>query len=89
MSPTSGPEERGISPDNLFDASNKPLEIENYRPNKPTLPAVNILTAIHSDNEWLKRYIPDGHNSQIGNMQNKMEVTMEDGKKWYRLSSLF
>ena len=46
---------------------------------------MNTFTAIHRDNEWLKRYIPDGHNSQIGNMQNKLEVTIEDGKKWYRL----
>ena len=71
MSPTSGPEEREMSPENFFDASDKPLEIENYGPNEPTLPAVNTFTAIHSDNEWLKRYIPDGHNSQIGNVQIK------------------
>ena len=85
MSPMSGPEVREMFPDNFFDTSGKPLEIENYGPNEPTLPASNTFTAIHSDNEWLKRYIPDGHNSQIGNMQNKIEVTTEDGKKWYRI----
>ena len=85
MSPTSGPEEREMSPENVFDASDKPLEIENYGPNEPTLPAANTFTAIHSDNEWLKQYIPDDQNSQIGNMQNKIEVTTEDGEKWYRL----
>ena len=45
-SPTSGPEERGKSLNNFFDASDKPLEIENYGPNEPTLPAANIFTAI-------------------------------------------
>ena len=60
------------------------MQIENYGPNEPTLPAVNTFTAIHSDNKWLKRYIPDGHSSQIGNVQNKIEVT-EDGEKWYKL----
>ena len=30
MSPTSGPEEREMSLDNFFDASDKPLEIENW-----------------------------------------------------------
>ena len=85
MSPMSRPQERGMSPDNFFGASDKPLEIENYGPNEPTLPAANTFTAIHSDNKWLKRYIPDGQHSQIGNMQNKMEVTMESGEKWYRL----
>ena len=43
MSPMSRPEERGMSPDNVFDASDKPFEIENYGPNEPTLPAVNKL----------------------------------------------
>ena len=84
-SPMSGPEEREMSPDNFFNASDKPLEIENYGPNEPTLPAANTFSAIRGDNEWLKRYLTDGHNSQIGNVQNKIEVTMEDGKKWYRL----
>ena len=85
MSPMSRPEEREMSPENFFNASDKLLEIENYRPNEPTLPAANTFTAIHSDNEWLKRYLPDGHNSQMGNIQNKIEVTMEDGERWYRL----
>ena len=76
----SGPEEREMSPDNFFDASDKPLEIENYGPNEQTFPAVNTFTAIHSENEWLERYLQDGHNSQIGNVQNKIEVTMEDCK---------
>ena len=66
MTLMSGPEERGMSPDNFFNASDKPLGIENYGQNEPILPAVNTFTAIHSDNKWLKRYIPDGHNSQIG-----------------------
>ena len=70
---------------NLFIASDKPLEIENYGTNESTLPAANTFTAIWSDNKWLKRYLLDGHSSQIGNMQNKIEVTTEDGEKWYRL----
>ena len=56
MSPMSGPEERKISLDNFFNASDKTLEIENYGRNEPTLPAANTFTAIWSDNEWLKRY---------------------------------
>ena len=78
-----------MSLDNFFDASDKPLEIENCGPNEPKLPAANTFTAIWSDNKWLKRYLPGGHNSQIGNMQNKIEVTMGDGKKWYRLRILY
>ena len=53
MSPTSGPEEGAVSPDNFFDASDKPIEIENYGSNEITIPAVNTFTAIRGDNEWL------------------------------------
>ena len=67
-SPTSGPEEGAVSLDNFFNASDKPIETENYGLNEITVPAVNTFTAIRSDDEWLKRYLPDGHNSQIGNV---------------------
>ena len=82
-SPMSEPEEGGISPDDFFDASDKPIEVENYGPNESTLPVVNAFTVIWSDNEWLKRYLPDGHNSQIGNVSNRIEVITEVGEKWY------
>ena len=78
----SGPEEGGMSPDNIVNVS---LEVENYGPIESTLPAVNTFTVIQSDNEWLKRYLSDGYNSHIGNVPNEIEVTMEDGEKWYRL----
>ena len=28
----------------------------------------------------LQRYLPDGYNSQLGNVQGKTEVTTEDGE---------
>ena len=60
-SPYSRPEE--ASPDNFFDASDKPTDMENYRPNKSTMPAVNMFTTIRGEDEWLKRYLSDGHKS--------------------------
>ena len=80
---SSRPEE--ISPDNFFDASDKPTDMENYRPNKSTIPAVNMFTTIRGEDEWLKRYLPDGHNSQIANVPNRVEITTEDGEEWYRI----
>ena len=85
MSPTSGPEEGAVSPDNFFDASDKPIETENYESNEITIPVANTFTAIRGDDEWLKRYLPDGHNSQIGNVPNRVEITTEDGEEWYRI----
>ena len=74
-----------MSPDNFFNASDKPLEVEHNGPNESTIPAANTFTVIWSDDEWLKRYLQDGYNSQIENMPNKIEVTTENGEKWYKL----
>ena len=85
MSPTSGPEEGAVSPVNFFDASDKPIETENYESNEITVPAENTFTAIRGDDEWLKRHLPDGHNSQIGNVPNRVEIMTEDSEEWYRI----
>ena len=78
MSPTSGPEEGAVSPDHFFDASDKLIETEKYGSNKIIILAVKTFTAIRGDNEWLKRYLQDVHNSQIGNVQNRIEIMTED-----------
>ena len=49
------------------------------------MPAVNTFAAIRGEDEWLKRYLPDGHNSQRGNIPNRVEITTEDGEEWYRI----
>ena len=79
MSPSSRPEE--ASPDNFFNASDKSTDMESYRPNESTMPAVNMFMTIRGEDEWLKRYLPDGHNSQIGNVPNRVEITTEDGEE--------
>ena len=84
-SPRSGPEEGAVSLDNFFNVSDKPIETENYGLNKIAVPAVNTFTAIRSDDEWLKRYLPDDHNSQIGNVPNKVEILTDDSEEWYRI----
>ena len=50
-----------------------------------TLPSANTFRTTNSEDKWLKRYLPDGHNSQIGNMIDKEEVTTEDGEQWYKI----
>ena len=50
-----------------------------------TLPSANTFRTINSEDKWLKRYLPDGHNSQIGNVIDKEEVTTEDGEQWYKI----
>ena len=77
--PLSRPEE--ASPDNFFNASDKPTDMKSYRPNESTMPAVNTFMTIRGEDEWLKRYLPDGHNSQIENVPNRVEITTEDGEE--------
>ena len=84
-SSTSGPEDGGMSPDNYFDASDKPIEVENYGPDEPTLPAANTFATMQGEDEWLKRYLPDGHNSQIGNVPDRIGITTQDSEKWHRV----
>ena len=50
-----------------------------------TLPPANTFRMINSKDKWLRRYLPDGHNSQIGNLINREEVTADDGEQWYKI----
>ena len=84
-SPASRPADGEMSPDNLFHASDKPIEVNVYEQDDPTIPAANTFTAIQISDEWLNRYLPDGNNSQLGNVPNKVEVTTEDSEEWYRV----
>ena len=43
-----------------------------------TLPSANTFRTINSKDKWLRRYFPDGHNSQIGNVIDREEVTTDD-----------
>ena len=46
------------------------------------MPAVNTFTTIRDDDEWPKRYLPDGLNSQIGNVPDRVEITTQYGEEW-------
>ena len=50
-----------------------------------TLPSANTFRMINSEDKWLRRYLPDGHNSQIGNVIDREEVTTDDREQWYKI----
>ena len=56
--------------------------------NFTTLPA-NTFRTVNIEDQWLKRYIPDGKNSQICDMVEKVEVTTTDGTEWYKVKILY
>ena len=89
---TSEPRMREATPDGFsFGTSHRPNYSVTYGQNTTdnlhnlTLPSANTFRTINSEDKWLKRYLPDGHNSQIGNVIDKEEVTTEDGEQWYKI----
>ena len=75
---------RNVSKDRpLFPVTNGQSTTDNLH--DMTLPSANTFRMINSENRWLKRYLPDGHNSQIGNIINREEVTTEGGEQWYKI----
>ena len=47
-----------------------------------TMPPANTFRTVNIEDQWLKRYIPDGKNSQMCDMVEKMEVTTKNGTEW-------
>ena len=54
-------------------------------PHNFTTPPANTFRAVNIEDQWLKRYIPDGKNSQICDMVEKVEVTTKDGTECYKI----
>ena len=54
-----------------------------------TMPPANTFITVNIDDQWLRRYIPDGKNSHICDMVEKVEVTTKDGTKLYKVKILY
>ena len=50
-----------------------------------TTPPANTFRTVNIEDQWLRRYIPDGKNSQICDMVEKVEITTKDGTIWYKV----
>ena len=67
----------------LFPATDAQSTTDNRH--NMTLPSASMFRTINSEDRWLKRYLPDGHNNQIGNVIDREEVTTEDREQWYKI----
>ena len=56
-------------------------------PHNFTMPPANTFRTVNIEDQWLKRYIPDGKNSQICDRVDKVEVTTKDGTEWYKVKT--
>ena len=69
---------RNVSEDRLlFPVINGQSTTDNLH--DMTLPSVNTFRMINSENRWLKRYLPDSHNSQIGNSSTERKLQLKMG----------
>ena len=67
----------------LFPATNGKGTTDNLH--DMTLPSANMFRMVNSEDKWLRRYLPDGHNSQIGNVIDREEVTTDDREQRYKI----
>ena len=49
------------------------------------MPPTNTFRTVNIEDQWLGRYIPDGKNSQICDIVEKVGITTKDGTKWYKM----
>ena len=49
------------------------------------VPPANTFRTVNIEDQWLRRYIPDGKNSQICDIVEKVEITTKDGTELYKV----
>ena len=54
-----------------------------------TMPPANTFGTVNIEDQWLRSYIPEGKNSQICDMVEKVEITTKDGTEWYKVKILY
>ena len=80
--PTMDTSDQSTDKDNIMTTKNPGITGEQHN---LTTPPVNTFRTVNIEDQWLRRYIPDGKNSQICGMVEKVEVTTKDGTKWYKV----
>ena len=82
VAPTMDTSDQSTDRNNTMMTKNQGITREPH--NFTMLPA-NTFRTVNIEDKWLKRYIPDGKNSQICDMVEKVEVTTKDGTEWYQV----
>ena len=80
--PTTDASDQSTDKDNIMMTKNPGITGEQH--NLTMLPA-NTFRTVNIEDQWLRRYIPDGKNSQICDMVEKVKITTKDGTEWYKV----
>ena len=86
VTPTMDTSDQSTDKDNITMTKNPGITGEQHN---LTTPPANTFRTVNIEDQWLRRYIPDGKNSQICDMVEKVEITTKDGTKWYKVKILY
>ena len=76
--PTMDTSDQSTDRDNTMMTKNPGITREQHN---LTTPPANTFRTVDIEDQWLRRYIPDGKNSHICDMVEKVEVTTKDGTR--------
>ena len=80
--PSMDTSDQSTDKNNIMMTKNPGITGEQH--NCSMLPA-NTFRTVDIEDQWLRRYIPDGKNSQICDIVEKVEITTKDGTEWYKM----
>ena len=80
--PSTDTSDQSTDKNNIMMRKNPGITGEQHNRNTP--PA-NTFRTVNIEDQWLRRYIPDGKNSQICDIVEKVEITIKDGTEWYKV----
>ena len=80
--PSMDTSDQSTDKNNIMMTKNPGITGEQHNHNTP--PA-NTFRTVNIEDQWLRRYIPDGKNSQICDIVEKVEITTKDGMEWYKV----
>ena len=86
VTPSTDTSDQSSDKDNITMTKNPGITGEQHNLN---MPPANTFRTVNIEAQWLMRYIPDGKNSQICDMVEKVEITTKDGTEWYKVKMLY
>ena len=82
VTPMTDTSDQSTDRDNTMTTMNPGITGEQHN---LTMPPANTFRTVNIEDQWLRRYISDGKNSQICDMVENVEVTTKDDTEWYKV----
>ena len=80
--PSTDTSDQSTDKNNIMMTKNPGITGEQHNHN---MLAANTFRTVNLEDQWLRKYILDGKNSQICDIVEKVEITTKDGTEWYKV----